>query len=180
MYTLLGLVSAGSLLLGAAVVVAAPSCPKITTEGAFCFRSDQALLSRFDVCGKTAVVCTSLNGGDDECAAVDLDTGKYRRATLAPAVAQVRVEQQGTAMNLCVGERCVATDLPVSSDPYEVELSDEACDSAQRARYIDDDCTRGVDDQRAGSGRVELCRALPGELHRRLRDRAADHAVPAR
>ncbi len=110
-----------SACLGAAR--AAPArCPVVKTSGSFCFRGDDVVLRRFEACGTTAVLCTS---GDAEgsCAALDLAKGTFRHATAARPAPRARIQQQGRAVKVCVGTRCVATDLPPSEDRYFVDVS---------------------------------------------------------
>lgn len=109
----------------AATASAAPRCPGVkTTTDAFCFAGDDVVLSGFDACGTTAVLCTSGDAGQD-CAALDLAKGTFRRATVVAPAPHARVEQQGSVVRVCAGTRCVATDLPISETPYLVDASDD-------------------------------------------------------
>ncbi|MFT3695722.1 MAG: hypothetical protein QM831_21475 [Kofleriaceae bacterium] len=108
-----------------APVAAGPACPALTTtRGDFCFSGEQLMLTRFEVCGDTAMVCA--NGTSSEyCAAIDLAKGTYSRLSKPPAIAApaTQISVKGKEVQLCVGTRCTATDLPVSEDPYAVDLS---------------------------------------------------------
>jgi hypothetical protein len=111
-----------------ALVIAAPSalaCPTPkSSKQKFCFSGSGEPLTRFEVCGNTAVLCTGGVDTEASCATVNLATGAFHHAiaprSTAPAA---RIEARNNKAQLCRGTRCVATDLPVLEDPYAVALS---------------------------------------------------------
>jgi hypothetical protein len=139
-FTLCTLLLGWFALAGSSTATAAPGCPRIKTIGGFCFRGETGVLTRFDVCGNTALLCTTTNGTDD-CATVDLATGSYQRALPAASVPRAHIEQQNKVVSVCVGARCVATDLPPSESPFQVDVSDDG----KRAVVTVDDPGANID-----------------------------------
>ncbi len=118
-------VSLFATLATASVAAAGPSCPQITTTGTFCFRRFETVLSRFSACGNIAVLCTRGSSREDECVALDLDKGTYKFATQAAPAPRATVQQNGGVVSVCVNKRCVATNLPASESPYQLDVSDD-------------------------------------------------------
>jgi hypothetical protein len=122
---MLRLVPFVALVTAASFAHAAPACPTIKTwKQDFCFPRSADPLTRFEVCGNTALVCTGGMDTEVGCAAVDLASGAFHQAIAPrPRIARARIEARGGKVQLCRGKRCVATDLPELEDPYQLSLS---------------------------------------------------------
>jgi hypothetical protein len=109
--------------------LASADCPAITVHADphLCFGRTTPRLSRFEVCGKTATFCTTdTESASEACYAVDLDRGTYRSAELQPIAApSARVETKGNVVSVCIHSRCVATDLPASESPFQIDTNDD-------------------------------------------------------